>query len=97
MRKDWARRIRELLTPSGVLVCLEFPLYKDLKSVGPPWGVKGVYWNLLGEGGDGLIQELAGASDTGHGPFERVAYIKPPRSYKAGQGTDMLSVWALKK
>ncbi|RYP61577.1 hypothetical protein DL769_007642 [Monosporascus sp. CRB-8-3] len=94
MRKDWARRMRELLAPTGVLVCLEFPLYKDLESTGPPWGLQGVYWNLLAQGGDGLIEEPTQETDADRGSFERLLYFKPPRSYEIGEGTDMVSVWA---
>ncbi|GAB1321042.1 hypothetical protein MFIFM68171_11252 [Madurella fahalii] len=96
-RKDWAQRMRELLRPTGLLVCLEFPLYKDLKAPGPPWGLQGVHWNLLAEGGDGKMDRPTTEMDEAHGSFERVEYIKPPRSYEMGRGTDMLSVWALKK
>ncbi|KAI1414467.1 S-adenosyl-L-methionine-dependent methyltransferase [Hypoxylon sp. FL1857] len=98
MRKDWARRMSELLSPSGVLVCLEFPLYKELTAPGPPWGLKGVHWNILAEGGDGIIDKES-ASETGQlqGQFERIAYFKPQRSYEIGKGTDMFSVWKLKE
>ncbi|KAI1370435.1 S-adenosyl-L-methionine-dependent methyltransferase [Hypoxylon crocopeplum] len=98
MRKDWAKRMSELLSPTGILVCLEFPLYKDLKIPGPPWGLKGVHWNILAEGDDGIIDEES-AKEIGRlrGRFERALYFKPPRSYEAGQGTDMLSVWRLKR
>lgn len=96
MRQDWASRMSELLNPSGALVCLEFPLYKDLKDVGPPWGLRGVYWNILAQGGDGLIKELGEETESSHGMFKRVLYLKPPRSYETGKGTDMLSVWMLK-
>ncbi|OTB18792.1 hypothetical protein K445DRAFT_307680 [Daldinia sp. EC12] len=96
MRKDWARRMRELLAPTGVLICLEFPLYKDLRASGPPWGLKGVYWNLLAQGGDGIIKKPVQENDTDGGLFERVAYISPPRSHEIGKGTDMISVWAPK-
>ncbi|KAI0099547.1 S-adenosyl-L-methionine-dependent methyltransferase [Hypoxylon sp. NC0597] len=97
MRKDWARRMSELLSPDGVLACLEFPLYRELTAPGPPWGLKGVHWNILAEGGDGIIEEEP-ASETGQlqGRFERVAYFKPQRSYENGKGTDMFSVWRLK-
>lgn len=88
----------ELLSPIGVLACLEFPLYKDLKAPGPPWGLNGIHWNLLAEGGDGIIQdESMGKTEKLEGRFERVIYLKPPRSYENGKGTDMFSVWALKK
>lgn len=91
----------ELLEPTGVLICLEFPRYKDLQSEGPPWGLRGVYWNLLAEGGDGILQESEADDHTGStedpkGIFQRIAYEKPSRSYAIGKGTDMLSVWALK-
>lgn len=91
--------MRELLSPTGILVCLEFPLYKDLEMLGPPWPLRGVYWNILAQGGDGLIQEPpveeADANDL-EGAFRRVEYFKPPRSYENGKGTDMVSVWVKK-
>ncbi|OTB18168.1 hypothetical protein K445DRAFT_314978 [Daldinia sp. EC12] len=95
LRRDWARRMCELISPTGVLACLEFPLYKSLRALGPPWGLKGVYWNILAEGGDGIIYESPIEEDTGDlkGPFQRVDYFKPTRSYERGKGTDMFSVW----
>ena len=101
MRKDWARRMSELLAPAGVLVCLEFPLYKDLKLPGPPWGLReGIYWDMLAAGGDGIIQDeeaaQAATQTTTRGPFERLKYIKPARSYEVAHGTDMLSIWGLR-
>ncbi|KAK5993985.1 putative thiol methyltransferase 2 [Cladobotryum mycophilum] len=50
MRQDWARRMSQLLNPNGVLICLEFPLFRDLNELGPPWGLRGVYWDLLAKG-----------------------------------------------
>ncbi|KAL2145869.1 hypothetical protein VTI28DRAFT_5951 [Corynascus sepedonium] len=102
MRKDWARRMSELLAPCGVLVCLEFPLYKDLKLPGPPWGLReGIYWDLLAGGGDGVIQDEAIAQDArqkpAKGPFIRLGYVKPERTYEISKGTDMLSIWRLKE
>ncbi|KAL7625718.1 hypothetical protein AAE478_004941 [Parahypoxylon ruwenzoriense] len=106
LRKDWARRMSELLSPTGVLACLEFPLYKDLRAPGPPWGLKGVYWDILAEGGDGIVGDgepsAVGAGGRlllqggGKGKMERVAYFKPPRTYDIGKDTDMFSVWRLK-
>ncbi|KAG5924851.1 hypothetical protein E4U42_004535 [Claviceps africana] len=99
MRKDWSMRMAELVAPSGVLVCLEFPMYKDLGAVGPPWGLRGVHWNLLAEGKDGIIHEPGNVEqeDMIDGPFNRIVYISPERSYEAGRGTDMLSIWKPKK
>ncbi|RKK21513.1 hypothetical protein BFJ68_g17990 [Fusarium oxysporum] len=90
MRKDWGRRMSELLLPTGVLVCLEFPLYKDLKALGPPWGLRGVYWDILAQGGDGIIDEPGEEIEPARGSFERVFYSQPPRSYENGKGTDMI-------
>ena len=91
--------MQHLLAPDGVLVCLEFPLWKPLDAEGPPWGLKGVHWDLLAQGGDGLVKEEAvntgGDREDGEakGPFVRVMYFKPDQSYKQGRGTDMVSVW----
>jgi hypothetical protein len=91
----------ELLAPSGVLVCLEFPSYKDLRLPGPPWGLReGIYWNLLVAGGNGMIEDEETAKSatqvTAGGAFKRLQYIKPERSYEVAKGTDMLSIWALR-
>lgn len=58
LRAKWARRMSHLLTRSGILVCLEFPLYKPLDAAGPPIGLKGVYFDLLVGGGDGQLHKL---------------------------------------
>jgi len=90
--------MKELLAPSGILVCLEFPMYKDINAAGPPYGLKGVYWDLLAEGGNGIVGDER-APDQGPEPtgeekkLERVLYYQPARTYKVGEGTDMLSVW----
>ncbi|KAK5075239.1 hypothetical protein LTS08_001679 [Lithohypha guttulata] len=102
MRADWARRMSELLAPDGILVCLEFPLYKDPAAQGPPYGMKGVYWDLLSKGGDGIdgqkhSQSHGEADEVRSVPsdatWERILYYKPERTFKVGEGTDMLSVW----
>ncbi|KAK4230237.1 S-adenosyl-L-methionine-dependent methyltransferase [Podospora fimiseda] len=39
-RSKWGKRMKELLNPKGGrLVCLEWPLRRDVKEGGPPWGV----------------------------------------------------------
>lgn len=85
----------ELLAPTGMLVCLEFPLYKDLKLPGPPWGLEGVYWDLLVEGGNGIVSHEGKfrMGGLGRGHFRRMLYVKPARSYENGRGTDMISVY----
>lgn len=98
MRPQWAARMADLLSPTGMLVCLEFPMYKDPKLPGPPWGLNGVHWNLLVEGGNGLISDGGDGRGKGRdrGQFQRMLYVKPARSYDSGRGTDMLSVYIKK-
>lgn len=96
MRAQWASRMADLLVPEGLLICLEFPLFKDLSLPGPPWPLNGVYWNLLSEGGDGIVHSSMPKQNAGRGKFERKWYIKPERSYESGKGTDMLGIYARK-
>ncbi|KAJ5722816.1 hypothetical protein N7488_000851 [Penicillium malachiteum] len=98
MRSQWASRMADFLIPGGILVCLEFPLFKDPGHPGPPWPLQGVHWNLLAEGGDGILYPPTSDQkrDLGAGNFERKCYIKPERSYESGKGTDMLSIYVRK-
>ena len=103
MRKQWGAQMADKLRPGGLLVCLEFPLYKDPKIDGPPWGVSsGVYWDVLVRGGTGIIDQPIPEEvqdrecENANGKFSRVLYVKPRRSHVAGKGTDMLSVWRRK-
>lgn len=98
MRPKWASRMADLLSPTGMLVCLEFPLYKSPTLPGPPWGLNGVYWNLLVEGGTGIVSENGDGVSDGQteGQFLRLLHIKPARSYENGRGTDMLGVYVKK-
>lgn len=86
----------DLLVPGGLLICLEFPLFKDPSLPGPPWPLKDVYWNLLADGGDGIVYPPKLEPPAGTGAFERKWYIKPERSYESGQGADMLSIYVKK-
>jgi hypothetical protein len=98
MRKDWARRMSELLSPAGVLVCLEFPMWKSLKAPGPPWGLRGVHQNILADGGDGILIEKGHTQEgpEGKGAFDRIIHWKPPVSFEQSRGEDMISVWKLR-
>ncbi|KAJ5264624.1 hypothetical protein N7505_007417 [Penicillium chrysogenum] len=96
MRSQWASRMADLLFSGGLLVCLEFPLFKELSRPGPPWPLQDIHWNLLAEGGDGILHPPKPAQQVGTGSFERKWYIKPERSYASGKGTDMLSIYARK-
>ncbi|KAK6332610.1 hypothetical protein TWF730_004270 [Orbilia blumenaviensis] len=80
LREKWADRMRELVRDGGVLICLEFPLYKGLEMPGPPWPLREeIYKGLLEERG-----------------FVREMYVKPRRYLESGEGSDMVSVWRLK-
>ena len=103
MRQRWGQRMFDVLHPAGLLICLEFPLYKDPTIRGPPWGVsEDVYRDVLACGGSGVVHESASQECQGRtsldqkGHFNRVLRIKPERSHVAGKGTDMLSVWIRK-
>jgi hypothetical protein len=98
MRHDWAQRMSQLLSPAGRLICLEFPMWKPLTAQGPPWGLNGVYWNILAEGGTGLVNDAGTLAKLNGetGAFERVAYWKPPVSFEQSRGEDMISVWKLR-
>ncbi|KAF8423307.1 S-adenosyl-L-methionine-dependent methyltransferase [Tirmania nivea] len=80
LRPQWAKQMTNLLAKgTGLLICLEFPLYKSLELPGPPWGLRShIYDELLSEN------------------FELVERYKPEKTYKIGEGTDMLSVWRRK-
>lgn len=85
----------ELLKPGGLLVCLEFPLWRDPRDPGPPWGLRGVYWELLARGGDGSPREYGDEEPppAENAEFKRLLRVKPERSHKIGRGMDMISVW----
>lgn len=41
LRTAWAKRIAELVKPSsGLLICLEYPLFRPAGTGGPPHGIK---------------------------------------------------------
>jgi len=73
-------------------------MYKDPRAPGPPWGLRGVHYDLLSRGGDGWVsgdaEEAEGESSNGE--FTRKLYFQPERTYEMGMGTDMLSVYVRK-
>ncbi|KZF23609.1 thiopurine S-methyltransferase family protein [Xylona heveae TC161] len=99
-RPQWANRMGQLTRSDGYLVCLEFPLFKDPALTGPPWGLNGVYWDLLVRGGDGVANITkaaeAGSPEQLPGQFIRSQHTKPPRSYENGKGTDMVGIYIRK-
>lgn len=95
----------ELLSPTGVLICGEWPSEKDLGAGGPPWPLPPqVYLNHLsrpgqelayGEDGRFLEDKLGPVSKDG---LKRIEHIRPKRTHPAGMTEDgrihdWISVW----
>jgi hypothetical protein len=93
----------QLLAKEGRLLCLEFPLYKDPKTQGPPFGLSEVaYVAHLSRPGEklpymedlypeGTVEEhVRHREDTA---LERLDRWKAERTHKIGEGTDHVSVW----
>ncbi|KAJ5662374.1 uncharacterized protein N7477_009990 [Penicillium maclennaniae] len=106
LRPKWALRHTQLLapSPSGNLICLEFPRHKDPLAPGPPYSSSSeAYMEHLSHPGEeisykgGIVKHepLRGPSKNG---LERVAYWTPERTHEMGQGEngvihDRVSIW----
>ncbi|KAK6503689.1 hypothetical protein TWF481_008693 [Arthrobotrys musiformis] len=77
LREQWAERVAGLIKSGGILICLEFPLYKAYDLPGPPWAIRSETYV-------GLLESVG---------FERVHHEKPRRYLPAGKDTDMISAW----
>ncbi|KAH7130285.1 S-adenosyl-L-methionine-dependent methyltransferase [Dendryphion nanum] len=107
LRAPWALRMSQLLSPTGVLVCLEFPTHKPPKSGGPPWALPSVVYEELfkrpgeeiryDEDGKVICEDRAKNKNT----LSRVAYWKPARTHQVGiingEVKDWVSVWKHKE
>lgn len=107
MRPKWALRQTQLLAPSptGNLICLEFPRHKDPQAPGPPYASPSeAYVAHLSHPGEQVPYDAKGVVK--HEPLrapskeglERVAYWKPERTHEVGQGDngvihDRVSIW----
>ncbi|KAI6784401.1 thiol methyltransferase-like protein [Emericellopsis cladophorae] len=108
LRPRWAKQVTHLLAPRGRLVCLEFPVGKPHRDIGPPWGLNPeVYEALLATPGEPLHYDARGDGTVVSAPspkprddaLHRLSLIKPLRTHKAGyyeDGTvrDFVSVWS---
>ena len=93
----------ELLAPTGVLICLEFPTHKPPSSGGPPFSLPSlVHEELLKRPGDDIPYDEAGKvtktdRDESERALTKIAHWTPERTIKAGivNGvvTDRVSVW----
>ncbi|KAK5129603.1 hypothetical protein LTR08_003034 [Meristemomyces frigidus] len=100
LRPKWAKRMSELLAPTGHLVCLEFPLKKEPKMGGPPHGLTGeLYEELLSNPGREIGYNHGGyvcpdrSGERADDALERIARWKAERTHAAGQGSDCVSIW----
>jgi len=106
MRPAWSKRFKELLAPTGRVVCIEFPTYKPASTGGPPWALPPkVYLAHLprpgqelpyAEDGELLEAELEEPKKDG---LVRIEHFQPQRTHSigydaAGKVTDWVSVWA---
>lgn len=99
MRPAWAKRMSELLSPDGRLICLEFPLYKEPSLGGPPFALRDeTYVQHLNHPGEAIEYDQNGfvVPKDGHSEIslQRMERWLPKRTHKAGEGTDHISVWS---
>jgi len=103
LRSKWASRVTELLAPTGVLICLEFPTHKPPSSGGPPYALPSlVHEELLKRPGDPISYDERGNvvktdSEESEQALVKIAHWTPERTIKVGivNGivTDRVSVW----
>lgn len=109
MRPDWALRMFRLLSPTGKLICLEFPTWKDPVSAGPPWGLRPEFYVAhLSRPGVHLPYDKQGylqKDELGEEPdlesaktsrrLERVERIRAEKTHDYGVegNVDWISVW----
>jgi methyl halide transferase len=102
LRPRWAKRMAELLGPSGRLICLEFPLSKAPSEPGPPHGLTAELYNaLLSAPGQDIEYDDEGCAlpkpaVAAENALVKVDRWKAERTHKAGEGVDHVSVWKRK-
>ncbi|KAL8732207.1 MAG: hypothetical protein Q9166_002955 [cf. Caloplaca sp. 2 TL-2023] len=98
---DYTRMVQLLSTaPSGHLICVEFPTYKDPSIGGPPYGLTPqTYLEHLSHPGEKLPYDETGHVIVGSQDqpklesLERLDHWEPERTHEIGKGTDWISVW----
>lgn len=100
LRPRWAKRMSRLVGPTGKLICLEWPLGKDPKQGGPPFGVTPeLFEGLLSRPGEQVKYDEAGVlvrdssgsrSDVG---LVKVDRFMPSRTHESTKGNDHVSIW----
>ncbi|KAK4627241.1 putative thiol methyltransferase 2 [Fulvia fulva] len=100
LRPRWAKRMSQLLGPTGNLICLEWPLGKDPKQGGPPHGVTPeLFEQLLRRPGEQVKYDEAGVvvQDQSNGQSDaalvKVERFLPSRTHESTKGNDHVSIW----
>lgn len=100
MRPSWAKRLSELLAPTGHLICLEWPLGKAPKEGGPPHGLTSdLYVQLFKNPGQEVKYDADGKllpdsnSEQGDNALVRIDHSMPARTHEAGMGKDYVGIW----
>ncbi|TVY81828.1 putative thiol methyltransferase [Lachnellula suecica] len=111
LRPAWALRKSQLLSPTGRLICLEFPSTKPVSSGGPPYALPPVvYEGHLPRPGQELAYDSEGNISTDKLGEEAkdglvmLAHIKPKKTHQvinigvdeSGKVLDWVGVWAHK-
>lgn len=106
MRPAWALRHTQLLAPSptGNLICLEFPRHKDPSSSGPPFSsASEAYQEHLSHPGEDIPYDDKGVIksdpliEPSQNALERILHWQPSRTHDVGKVNgevqDRVSVW----
>ena len=101
LRPRWAKRMSQLLAPSGRLICAEYPLGKPPSSGGPPHGLeRALYDQLFAKPGEevkydenGKVREFH-ISDKSDAALVKIDEWVPTRYFDTMQGKIWMSVWA---
>ncbi|KAK5168209.1 uncharacterized protein LTR77_006778 [Saxophila tyrrhenica] len=104
MRPRWAARMSELLSPTGTLVCMEFPLGKDPNLGGPPHGLThDLYEQLFAKPGNEVRYNISGhvcadrSGETTESALVRVETWSPERCFEGQEKSTTVSLWRHKK
>ena len=105
LRPTWAARMAQLLSPTGVLICIEWPSTKAPDSGGPPWALPPQVYEAhlprpgkelkYGEDGTILVDKLGPEPKDG---LLRTEHFHPKRTHKQGMSeggtvTDWVGIW----
>ena len=99
-RPKWANRMSQLLSPTGRLICMEYPLGKDPKTGGPPHGLEHeLYEQLFANPGreveyndsGHVCEDRSGAKSDD--ALVRVEDFRPDKVFEEQRGSLRVSIW----